>query len=90
MTIQQVWARTKAKLRDIKEGFNDWVDEKVTDFVMNHLNLEETILCATAKAARDKFHLTSLLLLAAYYVWRLENWFKNLMTRKSKHELENV
>lgn len=87
-TVRAIQTRVKRKLQSIEDKFFNWVDRKVTEFVMTHLDLEETILCAAAKATKDKCHLTSLVLLGVYYIWRAETKFKILFTKRREGDLE--
>lgn len=81
-----LWAKVKSRVHGAKQKTMDWMDKKIFDFIMAHINLEETILLGAAKAATGKFHLTSLFLVITYYIWRAEGKFKAWVAKKPKVE----
>jgi hypothetical protein len=83
-----LWHRMKARARNVKQRVLDWTDKKIFDFIMAHINLEETILLGASKATTERFHLTSFALIVTYYVWRIEAKFKAWSAKKPK--VENV
>lgn len=80
------FATMKDKIRQAKQKTQAWVDEKVLDFIMNHINLQEAILLTIGKAAHDKRFLTMFVLAIGYHTSRFETWVAGwFVSRKNKH-----
>jgi len=82
--IKETITKIRGKLKRVVDAMKDWTDRKIFEFVMAHINLEETILIGAAKASVEKYHLTSLFLLLAYYIMRAEVKFKSWFSKKPK------
>jgi hypothetical protein len=48
-----IWHRLKNRARNAKQRVIDWTDRKIFDFIMSHINLEETILLGARLQLKD-------------------------------------
>jgi hypothetical protein len=88
--IAEAWDKIKDVISDWKERAKEYIDQKIFDFVMKHLNLEETIIAAASKATTNRMHVTYFFLLLAYFVQKGESKVKSWFKKKDPLEEDYV